>query len=116
MSYNDHGPAFKSDGIELDYGPPPNFSIHSHDAMIGQLAYKMKCEAQTATIAVNRLEDLLRGGFGADASAKAGAELTATMEACSDALANLIAYLTRNEPKPPTDDGAARSELTKEAA
>ena len=116
MSFNDHGPAFKSDGIELDYGPPPNFSIHSHDAMIGQLAYKMKCEAQTATIAVNRLEDLLRGGFGADASAKAGAELTATMEACSDALAKAIAYLTRNEPKPPPDDGAARSELTKEAA
>ena len=101
--FNDHGNAFKSEGIELDYAPPPRFSVHANDDLIGQLAFQMKREAATARIHAQRLERLCDQRFADEAYAKASAELNEAMEACAKAIADAIAHLTRNEPKPQSE-------------
>jgi len=98
-SFNDHGNAFKSEGFQPDYAPPPRFTLHATDDLVGQLAFKMKQEATSARIHAERLEQLCDQSLADEAFTQARAELTASMKACADALAEAIAYLTRNEPQ-----------------
>ena len=93
--FNDHGNAFKSEGFETDYAPPPAFSVHSHTDVVGRLAYEMQQEAQSAAIHANRLERLCAQVFADEAYAKASAELNEAMDACAKAIADAVEKLTR---------------------
>ena len=93
--YEDHGNAYRSDGPSQSYAPGPTLQVIPTASIAGQFIHRCMTEAETARIALERIEYAHSRAVAFNAQDD---QLQGVVDACRDvemALAKVIAQLTR---------------------